>query len=73
MEGRIFVRNNWEGQAEPAVEANVYLPDRGLVASQHPGDLSLSVAGLLQCIDLVSFLSGELRVRSHQCSFDFVV
>jgi len=47
--------------------------DRRLVAVQHLGNLVLLVTGLLQYVDLVSFLSGELRVRPHQCSFDFVV
>jgi len=28
---------------------------------------------IIQAINWRSFLSGELRVRSHQCSFDFVV
>ena len=46
--------------------------DRSLVTSEYRGNLALLVAGLFQCIDLVSFLLGELRVRSHQCSFDFV-
>jgi hypothetical protein len=47
--------------------------DGSFVTSEYRSNLCLSMGGLLQCIDLVSFFLGELRVGSHQCSFDFVV
>ena len=58
--------------SQPSVSSKLSA-DRGFVSSEYRSDLLLSMISFLQCIDLVSFFSGELRVRSHQCSFDFVV
>ncbi len=42
--------------------------DSGFVAPQQVGNLRLTTIFFLQNVNLVSFLSGKLRVASHLCS-----
>jgi len=42
--------------------------DGGFVATQQVGNLCLTTIFFLQDVNLVSFLSGKLRVASHLCS-----
>ena len=58
--------------SQPSVSSKLSA-DRGFVSSEYLSNLALLTANLSKTVNLVSFFSGELRVRPHQCSFDFVV